>query len=144
MSVTATPIFPQVIDCVITNFTSADTTVAKAVFTAGSNGSKIENILAYTNDTVTVNLQLGIYNGSTNYLIGTVNIPIGAGNTNSVPTVDILRSTQWGGQTYTGFNFDPNGNKYLYLPNGYKLYANCVATMSASKNTNVYVQGGDF
>ena len=142
--VTATPILPQVIDCVITNFTSADTTVAKAIFTPGANGSVINSIIAYTNDTVTVNLQLGIYNGSTNYLITTVNLPIGAGNTNSVPNVDLLRSSQFGGHLYLGLYYDANGNKVLFLPSVYKLYANCLATMSTSKNTNIFVQGGDY
>ncbi len=144
MTVTATPIFPQTLHSTITQFTSTDTSTAKSIFAAGANGSAVNSIVVYTNDTTAINLQLGIYNGSTNFVIGTVNIPAVAGNSNSVPTVDLLRSTQWGGQLYLGFNYDANGNKTLFIPSGYSLYMNCIATMTSAKVTNILVQGGDF
>lgn len=144
MVTTATPIFPQVLDSVITQFTNADTTTAKAIFTPGTNGSVVNSVLVYSNDTAAVNLQLGIYDGSSNFLIGTVTIAAGSGNTGTVPTIDLLRSVQWGSQLYTGFNYDANGNKTLFLPSGYKLYANCLATMTSAKVCNVFVQGGDY
>lgn len=144
MAVTATPIFPQAIRGVITQFTNTDSTTAKSVFAAGSNGSKVENIMVSSSDTTARDLILGIYNGTTNFAIGIVSIPITAGTVDSTFSVDYLRSTQFGGQTYMGFNYDPNGNKYLYLPSGFSLYMNVGVAVTSAKAINIYVQGGDF
>ena len=112
-------------------FTSADTTSKKTVATGDSpDGTRIDSIMCSTDDTTTVNLAFYVTVGGTDYYIGNVNLPIGAGYT-TVPRVDAIATLA------------PTLG-YLVLPSGVDLKCNCVATMTAAKTTTVVAMGGDF
>lgn len=119
--------------------TSADTTVATLGFTAGANGSDVKSIVATTTDTVTVNLLVYVVRGGTNYLLGGVNIPVTAGFTGALPSVDILAAA-----IIPGIPLDSIGKPYLSLASGDTLKFACKATMSGSVTTTVNVFGQDY
>jgi hypothetical protein len=111
-------------------FTSADTTAKKTIFTFDTDGSRIDSIMCSTNDTTAVNLAFYLATGGTDYYIGNVNLPIGAGYT-TVARVDAMTTLA----PLLG---------YLMAPTGATLKVNCVATMTAAKTTDIVPMGGDF
>jgi hypothetical protein len=111
-------------------FTSADTTTKKTLVTGDTDGTRIDSIMCSTNDTAAVNLAFYINDGGTDFYIGNVNLPIGSGYT-TVARVEALATLA----PQTG---------YLWLPSGYTLKCNCVATMTAAKTTDVVAMGGDY
>jgi hypothetical protein len=138
MSVTATPIFPQVVNGSITQFANADGTTAKSLYAAGTNGSAIYSILVATNSASAVDAILGIYNGSTNYPIAIVSIPITAGYLDTVPSISYLAQSQ------VPLQVDAFGNPFLSLQSGYSIYMAMGTTLSSPKVMNFYIQAGDF
>lgn len=112
-------------------FTSADTTTKKSLYTAGANGGRIDAILVSTNDSAAVNLAFYLNDGVTDFYIGVVAIPSGSGYT-TIVRMDALPLLA------------PTNIKALVLKNGYILKAACLATMTAAKVTDLVVIGGDF
>ena len=111
-------------------FTSADTTSKKTLVTGGTNGTRVDGVYCSTNDTTAVNLAFYIGTGGTDYYIGNVNLPIGAGYT-TVPRVEALSTLA----PFLG---------YIWLASGDTLKCNCVATMTGAKTTDVVSQHGDY
>ena len=131
MAANTSPIFEEVITCgTPQTFASGDTTTKKTLVTAGSDGTRIDSIMCSTDDTTTVNLAFYISISSTDYYIGNVNLPIGAGYT-TVARVDAITTLA----PILG---------YLALPASALLKCNCVATMTAAKTTTVVPVGGDY
>jgi len=130
MAAGTSPIFETVLNDLAAQFTSADTTTAKAIGTIGANGTRIDSIMISTNDTTAVNLAFYKHIGSTDYYIGVVNVPIGSGYTTVARVEGISTLAPILG--------------YLTIPAGATLKANCVATMTAAKTTDVVAQGGDY
>lgn len=139
MAVTATPAFPQTIVNKVQTVTNSDTTTAKTLYAAGTNGSKVDSLLVTSTDTVDRDLVLSVSISSTTYIIGTVKIPLTAGTINTVPTVDVLRHTQIPGLAYDAF-----GNKIMYLASGTTLQVAALATVTSGKQFVVFAQGADF
>src|SRR5258708_5947866 len=81
---------PSVANNQSVTLTSADTTVPKLCFTAGTNDSDVKSIIATTTDSAAVNLTLWVTRSAVDYLLGTANIPITAGDTGAIASVDIL------------------------------------------------------
>ena len=130
MTQNVSPIFELVVTDKGVQFTDADTTTKKNIQTGGANGTRIDAIFCSTNDTVAVNLAFYINDGVTDFYIGNVNVPRGAGYT-TVGRVEAMAVLS----PVLG---------YLVLPASYILKANCVATMTAAKITDVLAMGGDY
>lgn len=130
MPANTSPIFELTPTVKSVQFTSADTTAKKSIQTGGTNGTRIDSIMCSTNDTTLVDLAFYINDTVTDYYIGNVRLAIGSGYT-TVVRVDAIATLA----PLTGF---------LQLPSGYILKANCVATMTAAKTTDVAAMGGDF
>jgi len=139
MSVSNVPIYPQTIINATQIIAPADTTTVKSLVAAGTNGTKIESIIVQSTDTSNRDLALYATISGTNYPLTTIQIPLNAGNTNSVPAVDIIRSAQ-----IPGFCYDTSGNKYLYLANGTTLSIATLTTVTTAKQITVFAQGGNF
>ncbi len=139
MAVTATPIFPQTITTTAMTIVAADTTTKKTLYTGGVNGSKIEYLYITNTDTNAYTVNIFITIGATDYLIGTINLPLSAGNTTSAPTINLLTNSN-----LAGLNYDINGNRYLMLANGATLKAATTGTVTAAKTITFITQGGDF
>lgn len=135
MAANTSPIFKEAVDGKGVSFTSADTTAKKDVVDASNtttypDGILVEDINVCSDDTAAVNLMFYLNDGSTDYFLGNVNIPIGSGYT-TVSLVKALRTLQ------------PDLN-FMTIKSGYKLKAACLATMTAAKTLTVTWQGGPY
>lgn len=119
--------------------TSADTTVAKLLFTAGANDSDVKSIIVTSNDTAAINLALYVTRSAVDYLLGTINIPISAGTTGSVVSVDLINTT-----SIPGLALDSAAKAYLPLKTGDTLKVGPIVTMTAGKTCYVSAFGQDY
>lgn len=139
MSTTPTPIFPQTIQSESVQILPATTTTLVTLYTGGTNGSKIENIIASNTDTAAAYaLTLTIVTSSTNYIIGTINVPLSSGNTTAAPAVSLINSAN------LPLAKDSNGNPYLYLGSGSVLKVNSGTTVNTAKVVSITAIGGDY
>lgn len=134
MAAGTAPIFEAAIKDWGVSFASGDTTtikdIATGLTTGNAAGSRVDAVYVSTNDTTAVNLAFYLYDGSTAWYLCNVNVPIGSGYT-TVARVEAMGTLA------------PSLG-YLVLPNGWKLQANCVATMTTGKITTVIATGGDY
>jgi hypothetical protein len=107
----------------------------KDIFVAGSNGSRVSGISVCSTDTSDRDFHLYYYDGSTAYLLGTLTVPLGAGNTGTVPALNLLSLSNIPG-------LNPDGS--ITLKTGEKLQAANVATITAAKTVTVVALGGDY
>ena len=135
----STPIFPQTVRATVAQILPADTSTLKTLYTAATNGSKIESIRISSTDGTARDIQLYVTVSGTDYLLGTVSVPANSGNTNALATVDMLNSSNM-----NMMNTDINGNRYLYLETGFVLKAKTTSTVSASKAVQFFINGGDY
>lgn len=112
-----------------------------AVYTAAATyGGRVESLTAVTDDTVTVNVFVYIYRGSTVIPLGLVNVPLSAGNTNAARfNVDFLDGTN-----ILGLPIDNNGKRYIPLMGGDILKVGALANLTAAKTCWVQAQGSDY
>jgi len=140
MSVTSTPIFPQTIKSSEVQILPADTSSLKTLYTAGANGSRIEAIYATNTDTAAAYaIQLTVVESATNYLLGTINLPLSSGNTTAAPTVNLFNAG-----TQLVLNKDSDGNPYIYLESGAVLKVNSTTTVNSGKILSFVANGGDY
>ena len=139
MAVTSTPIYPQTIKNWAVQILPADTTTIKTIASGGTNGSVIEMLTVASTDTVARDLVFYLNDGTTNYQLFTINVPINAGNTNAIAAVAPFNSTLW-----SAVPFNNSGNKFIYLANGWSLRANSTAAVSATRAINIVAHGGDY
>ena len=130
MAANTSPIFEAAPKSSGAQFTSADASTKKTIATGGTNGTRIDMISCCTNDTSAVNLAFYITTGGVDYYIGNVPLAAGAGYT-TVARVDAI--------SYLAPTLG-----YLVLASGESLKANCVATMTAAKTTDVAAMQGDY
>lgn len=140
MAVTATPIFPQTLTNGVKTIIAADAQNAKIATSAGTNGSKVESWLISSTDTSARDVQIFLAISSVSYLLTTITIPAGAGNTASVPPINILGA----GTQFPGLARDSNGNPYIYLAPGATLIIIALTTVTAAKTIFSVIQQGDY
>jgi hypothetical protein len=117
----------------------ADTTTLKTLFTAGSNDSVVKAINVQSTDTAARVVQLTVNDGSTDFLIGSVNIPLRSGDNGTAATVDLL-----GGTLLPSLPYDANGKRIIPLPAGYILKVNSQATVTADKVITFVCMAEDY
>jgi len=118
------------------------TTNAVTVYTAGSNGGRIESLVANSDDTAAVNVFVFLVDGSSNvYPLGIVNVPLSSGNSGTVQGVDMLDGT---GVRLNGMLIDANGKRYISIPASWTLRVSVLANMTAAKKCHVTAQGFDY
>jgi len=140
MSVTATPIYPQSIVNDVLAIVNATGTTVTTLVTAGSNGTKIESLnLSNTDAGSAYVVQLFVVVSSTNYLIGTVNVPLSSGNTVAAPAVSALTRAN-----IPALAIDANGNPYLYLASGSSLALAVTVAITSGKTVAALAQGGNY
>ncbi len=120
--------------------TLGSNTNGATIYTAGASGGRVYMLSAVTDDTVTVNVFLYIYRGSTVIPIGLVNVPLSSGNTNAARfNVNFLD-----GANITGLPLDNAGNRYIPLMAGDVLKCGALANLTAAKTCWVQAQGADY
>lgn len=111
-----------------------------AVYTAGSQGGRVMSLTAVTDDTVTVNVHVYIYRGTTPIPIGLVNVPLSSGNTNAARfNVDFLD-----GVNILGLPVDNTGRRYIPLMPNDVLKVGALANLTAAKTCWVQASGNDY
>lgn len=110
------------------------------IYTAGSQGGRVISLLGNTDDTVTINVFLYIYRGTTVIPIGMVNIPLSSGNTNAARfPVDFLNGTN-----LPGLPIDNTGRQYIPLLANDVLKATTLANLTAAKSAWLTASGADY
>lgn len=99
---------------------------AVTIYSGGVNGSKINALVAVSVGTTTAfDVQWGISSGGTLFVHGTASLAVGAGSTDSVPTLNLLSASA------VPLAIDSDGNPYVFLPSSaYTLQAKSPATSS--------------
>lgn len=137
-AVTATPVFVQTPKFGRITITLGNTTTAQTLYTCGSNGSKIVSVTGTSTDTTARDVQLALV-ATTNYVLVTANLPVGAGTSSSSPTVNFLSPTIW-----PGLPIDSDGNPYFFCQSGDVIAAQAVVTITAAKTINIMAVAADF
>jgi hypothetical protein len=136
MAANTAPIFVLTINDKGVTWVNADGAGSiKDIFVAGANGSRVAAVAATSTDTSAIDVQLLAHDGTTAYLIGTVTVAIGSGNTGSVAAVNLLSLNQ---------NPWLNSDGSITLPSGWKLQAKNVTTVTAAKTLTLVALGGDY
>jgi len=84
-------------------------------------------------------LQLWVNDGTTDFLLGAVNIPLRSGDTGAVAAIDLL-----GGTLLPSLPYDANGKRIIPLPAGYILKVNSQVAVSATREITVVCMAEDF
>lgn len=109
-------------------------------YTAGSSGGRVMSLTATTDDTVTINVFVYIYRGTTVIPVGLVNVPLSSGNTNAARfAVDFLN-----GVNIPGLPIDNTGRQYIPLMANDVLKFTTLANLSGGKSCWVQVSGNDY
>lgn len=112
----------------------ADTTSKKTLFTAGASGGRVHSVSVASDDTAAHDLQVWSSIGGTDYLVGTVSIPAGSGNTSGVPQVNVLAALV--------SLLDPSG--YWVLKAAEVIKISVPVAITAAKTLHASARGADF
>ena len=126
----------------VTQFTPADTTVAKDILPADAvYNRRVYGITVWTDESAAKDVALHISDGTTTWELTTIAIPLNSGNTNAIVPVDLFSSTQ-----VAPFikNRDASGSSYLHIPATWSLKLAYNATMTAAKITNYVIIGETY
>jgi hypothetical protein len=104
------PFFPQSLLSIA--LANSITTSLVNVAIGGANGTKIEDIIITSTDTIDHALTIGVNVGGTVANVANVNIPAGSGTAVGTPGVNLFANAN-----FAWLPQDANGNKYLYLAN---------------------------
>lgn len=131
------PIFTLSVETAVQDIVNADSTTPQTLVTAGANGARVVAVTATTDDTAAIDYSLYLQRGGagTNFLLGTVSVPAGAGNTSSVAAVDLLDPAKIKG-------LDLDGTLILGGTDVLKVAARTAVT--AAKTTYVVAAYGDY
>ncbi len=120
--------------------TLGSNTNGATAYTAGTAGGRVMSLTAVTDDTVTVNVFVYIYRGSTVIPLGLVNVPLNSGNTNAARfNVDFLD-----GINIVGLPIDNTGKRYIPLMPNDLLKVGALANLTAAKTCWVVASGNDY
>ncbi len=135
MATNTDPIFPKSVAQTGITFLPADTTVAKTFITAPADGQNVASISVTSTDTSAVILVLTLNDGSADFIIGEVTIPIGAGTDGSTPAVNLLSI---GAMPF----FQADGS--MVLEGTWLLKINAKTTITSAKQIDLVAFGGDY
>lgn len=110
-----------------------------AIYTAGTNGGRVNTLMISSDDTVAVNVFLYILSGATVMPLGIINVPINSGNALNVLNVDALDSS-----VLKGTMMDNTGKRFISLAPNEVLKMTCLAAMTAAKKLHGSAQGADY
>jgi hypothetical protein len=99
----------------------------------------VKAINVQSTDTAARVVQLWVNDGTTDFLIGAVNVPLNSGNTGAVAAIDLL-----GGTLMPSLPYDSNGKRILPLPAGYVLKVNSQSTVTAAREITFTCMAEDY
>jgi len=132
--------FSQNINAAGVAYANADAAATiKTLYTAGANDAVVKAINAVSTDSTARVFDLLINDGSTDYWIGSVSIPITAGTTGAIATVDLL-----GGTLMPSLPFDSTGKRVLPMKAGHILKVRNVTQLSSAKIVNIWAIAEEY
>lgn len=140
MAVNTSPIFPLTPTNIVKTVVNADSTNKVAILAAGANGTRIDSLSISTDDTATHDVQLWLTISAVDYLVGTIALAAGAGNTSGVAAKAVLSDANIRGFVV----LDPFGNYVFYLKASQVLKVSCPVAMTAAKTLYVTGLAGDY
>ena len=117
----------------------ADTTALKTLYTAGSNDAIVKAINVQSTDTAARVVQLWVNDGSTDFKIAAVNVPLRSGDNGTAATIDLL-----GGTLIPSLPYDANGKRIIPLPAGYILKVNSATTVTNATEITCVCMAEDY
>jgi hypothetical protein len=141
MAGTNLPIFPQTIANWSTVLVNANGTSTVNFVSGATNGTKVESMMATSNNTSDLALDLWVNNGGSDTLLASILVVANSGNNSNlaIPAVDVLRSSQ-----LPALPYDSNGNKYLYIAYGTNLKVSANVAVASGKVLGVWAAGANF
>jgi hypothetical protein len=124
-------------------FTDADTTTKKTVFTAVANGSALQSVAVTSDDPALAIVDIFLRDGTTDFLVGSVTIPNGAGY-GGVAAIDLLTEGGPEAPLLPWVTFDNNGTAALMLPTGWSVKVAMETTLTAAATLTVVPFGRDY
>lgn len=118
--------------------TSADGTTKKSLATGVAAGTRIKSLIATSDDTVARVFQLIKTVSAVDYILGEINIPIGAGTDGATAAVDVFAGTLLKGLQTDGIS------KWIELANGTSLALRPKVAVTAGKTIYFTAEAGDF
>jgi hypothetical protein len=116
---------------------NATGTAQVTVVAAGSNGSKLLNLIASSTDTAAQAIAVSLVRSSTTYLLATTSVAANSGNANGTAPIDLLAIVP-------NLPRDQDGQPYLFLNSGDTLVANSAAAVTSGKTISVHSDYANF
>lgn len=137
MAVTSTPAMPQAPNNKCTIIQNSDSTNKVTIFTAGSNGSRLDTVSVATDDTSNVTLHFWLTDGTTEIRLDTVVITAAYGTNGTNRAVDVL-------SLLSCAKADGDNVRQMWLKTGCILKAAANAAVTSGKYAYVYCEGADL
>lgn len=135
MAANVTPIFPSVVNNGRVTIVNADGTTAKSLYSAGANGSRVDQIVCTSDDTGAQTVQLIINDGTNDNVVGEIAIPAGAGTNGSTKAVKVINSTDLPWLSDSGS---------IFIKTGYSIKVKSKAAVTAAKTLTFVAFAGDY
>lgn len=117
---------------------NADATAFKTLYTAGSSGGRVDALIATNTDTANAYVvQLALQKSGVDYVLGEINVPIGAGTNGTAKSVALMNSTDIPGLAYTEAGA-------LFLASGVALRARTKTTVAGSNTVQIVGVAADY
>lgn len=121
-------------------FVNADGTAIKTIFTAGTEGSRVQSVSIVSDDTAPVVFNVYRNDGITDLQIGEITVPAGAGTDGTTPAVSLLNTTE-----FPFLLTDNNGNFYIELEGTPELITMAAqSAVTAAKTVTVNAFGKNY
>jgi hypothetical protein len=135
MAANTSPIFALSANLTELTFVNGDGTTAKTAFTAATDGSVLQHLNAVSDDTATVEMEVYVDDGTTAYLLGTIDVVTLSGTDGTNPAVDLMSPSLIPG-------LGPDGE--LFLKTGYTVEVAPKAAVTAAKTVTIVAIGIDY
>lgn len=141
MSTSPVPVLPQTIKRTFIQILPATASGLVTLATGGANGTKIVAAIATSSDTGSGrDVTIGITNGGTFMPLGTVTVPVQAGQVANTPAVNMLDPAK-----IPGLPVDSDGQPYIFLASASDtLQVKSLTTVTAAKELDFNAFGADF
>lgn len=140
MAISSTGSFPQKPKNYKVQILPADASTLKTIATGSVDGTKIVGLIVTSNDTAARDVTWGITRTSVFFPLGTVTIPITAGQVASAAAVNLLDLTKT-----PGLPIDSDGNPFVFLSDASDtLQIKALTTVTTAKEIDVTAIGGDW
>lgn len=135
MATNKDPIFLNTVTASGLTFLPADASAQKTLITAPADGSALTDISCTSTDTSDVVMVITLSDGTNDFQIGEVNVPLGSGTELNIPAVNLLSAV------LLPF-LQADGS--ILIPATWLVKINCKTTITAAKQIDVVGFGGNY